>query len=71
MELRLMGTRQEVDGFVQVVKDNVPREFVRSISGWYPNRGHTIEGRVYIKLAIPTVGQDVIDNTLELKEWSL
>lgn len=49
MEIRVMGTDEECSQFSDMVRRNVPKEYIRSISKWYANRGYTTEGRVYIK----------------------
>lgn len=71
MKLRIMGTRDECDLMVEIFERNIPREFVRSISGFYPNRGYTTEGRVYIDLDLPVRGQEALDGTMRLKEWRI
>lgn len=71
MKMRIMGTRDECDLMVEVFKRNIPRQYVRSISNFCPNRGYTTEGRVYIDLDLPVGGQEVLDDTMRLKEWSL
>ena len=51
MQMRIMGTRQECSQMVNVIRAYVPEEFIRSISGFYPNRRKNVvsnEGRVYV-----------------------
>lgn len=51
MDLRVMGTREECSAFSDMIRKNVDKKFIRSISGWYANnrRGsYSTEGRVYI-----------------------
>ena len=47
--IRLMGTREECEIMYQAI-DFVMT--VRSVSKFYPNRGKSIEGRVYVEVDI-------------------
>lgn len=49
MKLRLMGTREECDELVAYFRTPPASEHIRSISEFYPNRGTSKEGRVYIE----------------------
>lgn len=55
MKLRLMGTEPECQQIVSVLLETVPREYIRSVSGWYRNNRQTYsnEGRVYIDIDLP------------------
>lgn len=46
-KIRVMGTREECKIIVEHLKKCME---IRSVSGWYVNRGDTIEGRVYIEI---------------------
>ena len=48
-KIRLMGTREECEIMAHALSFMLS---VRSISGFYPNRGQSIEGRVYIEVDI-------------------
>ena len=52
MKIRLMGTRRECDYLVDALRDlYITRGLaLRSVSPFYPNRGETIEGRVYVEV---------------------
>lgn len=49
MKMRIMGTKEECAAMVALIIANVPKEHIRSISGFYPNHRQTYsnEGRVY------------------------
>ena len=51
-DVRIMGTREECIEFVNEIKllAKIDGYTVKSISQFYPNRGTSIEGRVYIKI---------------------
>lgn len=49
VKIRIMGTREECEAASQIIAYAVP---CRSISKFYPNRGKTIEGRVYVELDV-------------------
>lgn len=53
MKMRIMGTREECAAMVQLIRETVPKEYIRSISNFYPNRRQTYsnEGRVYCEFA--------------------
>lgn len=53
MKLRIMGTKAECEAMVRVIRQNVPNEYIKSISAFYPNRRETFsnEGRVYCEFA--------------------
>lgn len=59
MKLRVMGRYEECAAFAAIIRDNVPARYLRSISDWYPNRGITTEGRVYIEFDDPTYYTDL------------
>lgn len=67
MKIRIMGTQEECAAFVKMIKQTVPRSYIRTISNFYPNVrkcSFSNEGRVYIDIDRP-----VIPNTgYELKE---
>lgn len=46
-KIRLMGTREECEIMAAALKFMLS---VRSISAFYPNRGQSIEGRVYVEV---------------------
>lgn len=48
-KIRLMGTREECEIMANALRFMLP---LRSISKFYPNRGQTIEGRVYVEVEI-------------------
>ena len=51
MQIRITGTLEECSKMAKVIKDNVPNQYIRSISGFYPNRrkvAFSNEGRVYV-----------------------
>ena len=51
MQLRIMGTEEECLSMVRLIRENVPKEYIRSISDYYPNRRKNIlsnEGRIYV-----------------------
>ena len=52
MKIRIMGTRAECDAMAEVFSDNLSGEEGYSVSGFYPNRGATNLGRVYIELSV-------------------
>lgn len=49
MKLRIMGTKEECAIMVALIRENVPPQYIKSISGWYANRrcAYSNEGRVY------------------------
>ena len=53
MKLRIMGTKEECAAMVEIIIRTVPKESIKSISAWYPNRRQTYstEGRVYCDFA--------------------
>ena len=53
MKLRIMGTKEECAAMVEIIIRTVPKEYIKSISAWYPNRRQTYsnEGRVYCDFA--------------------
>jgi hypothetical protein len=53
VKLRLTGTRRQCDRFVAELATAVPAGVVREVSDWYPNRGTSLLGRVYLDLALP------------------
>lgn len=49
MKIRIMGTKEECAAFTKLVKETVPKEFIRTISEFYPNEfAYSNEGRVYM-----------------------
>lgn len=46
-KIRVMGTRHECAVITGALKEVFA---VRSVSGWYANRGDTYEGRVYVEI---------------------
>lgn len=50
MRIRLMGTRDETDRTVTALQEVLQ---VREVSDWYPNRGASLLGRVYIDAELP------------------
>jgi hypothetical protein len=54
VKLRLTGTRAECDAFVTALQATAPAGVVLEVSGWCPNRGASLLGRVYLELAPPT-----------------
>lgn len=54
MKVRIMGTLEECDKIVSVLilgmKAYPDAMEIRSISDWYPNRGKSKEGRVYVEI---------------------
>jgi hypothetical protein len=55
MRLRLTGTQAECDQFVAELVAATAPGVVREVSGFYPNRGASRLGRVYLELALPPV----------------
>jgi hypothetical protein len=51
MNLRVMGLPAEIDAFVDVLRAVVD---VREVSDFYPNRGRSSLGRVYLDITAPT-----------------
>ena len=53
MKLRIMGTAEECAVMVALIRENVPEQYIKSISGFYPNRRQTYsnEGRVYCEFS--------------------
>jgi len=53
MKLRIMGTKEECAAMVQLIRQTVPKEYIKSISAFYPNRRQTFsnEGRIYCEFA--------------------
>lgn len=52
MEIRIRGTREECANFVAMVRKNVPEEYIKTISGFYPDTrkcAFSTEGRVYLQ----------------------
>lgn len=50
MKIRIMGTPQECETFRQLILATVPKQYIRSISSFYPNRRQnefSNEGRIY------------------------
>ena len=45
MNIRLMGTKEELDAFKEYVKN---QDWILEVSNFYPNRGTTKLGRMYI-----------------------
>jgi hypothetical protein len=50
MKIRVMGTKDECTRMILTVKRVVPSEKIRNISAFYPNRGITTEGRIYLEI---------------------
>ena len=53
IKVRIMGTERECDAIVDYFSaafQAYPFFKIRSISDFYPNRGKTIEGRVYVEV---------------------
>ncbi len=51
MKTRIMDTEDECSRFCTVVRGSIPKEYLRSISKFYPNQRksqYSNEGRVYI-----------------------
>lgn len=61
MQIRITGTLEECSRMAAVIRNNVPERYLRSISGFYPNRRKTTfsnEGRVYVNFAdLPADGE--------------
>lgn len=53
MKIRVWGREDECAAFAKVVKENIPAEYLRSISKYYPNRPPSTEGRIYIEFDTP------------------
>lgn len=53
MRIRLMGTRDETDRIVTALRAVLQ---VREVSDWYPNRGASLLGRVYLDAEPPDAG---------------
>ena len=51
MRIRVEGTRAEVDAATEVLRQVLD---VQEVSGFYPNRGASVLGRVYLTVAAPT-----------------
>lgn len=51
MRIRVEGTRAEADAVIEVVRQVLD---VQEVSGFYPNRGTSALGRVYLTVAAPT-----------------
>lgn len=49
MKIRIMGTQSETDAAVRTLR--IAFE-VREVSGWYPNRGDSTLGRVYVDAVV-------------------
>jgi hypothetical protein len=50
MKIRIEGTPAEVDVLVDALRDVVD---VREVSRFYPNRGSSVLGRVYVDVTAP------------------
>lgn len=48
MQIRVMGSRQECDDFAAMIRAVVPKQWIRGISDFYPNRGYGTDGRIYV-----------------------
>lgn len=53
MKVRLTGTRAECDRFTTELLTATPPGVVQEVSGFYPNRGTSLLGRVYLDLQLP------------------
>jgi hypothetical protein len=53
VKMRLTGTRTECDRFTTELIAATPPGVVREVSGFYPNRGNSALGRVYLDLDLP------------------
>jgi hypothetical protein len=53
MKIRLTGTREECDRFTAELVAATPPGVVREVSGFYPGRGTSLLGRVYLDLQLP------------------
>jgi len=53
MKMRIMGTEEECAAMVNLIRSTVPKEYIKSISNFYPNRRQTFsnEGRVYCEFS--------------------
>ncbi|MEO6088881.1 MAG: hypothetical protein ABIQ18_37800 [Umezawaea sp.] len=51
MNIRVTGTPAEIDAFVDLLRAVVD---VREVSDFYPNRGRSSLGRVYLDITAPT-----------------
>jgi hypothetical protein len=61
MRLRLMGTRDEIAEWIEVLSEVL---VVEEQSGFYLNRGSTVRGRVYIEVALrPTIRRATAERT--------
>lgn len=53
MKFRIMGTLEECNAFVQMIYETVPKQYIRTVSSFYPNNrkcSYSNEGRVYIEI---------------------
>ena len=66
MKIRLMGTTQQNNQFIQTLK-SIPDITIISESKPYPNRGSTVHERVYLEIELNTVYQqaDVVESLLD------
>lgn len=60
MKIRLMGTKEEIDLFIKSIDD----ELIDEISSFYPNRGNSKLGRVYIETHIKTDNKRFVEKRL-------
>jgi len=59
MQIRIIGTYDECAKITRIIMDTVPKQYIKSISGFYPNKRKCTfsnEGRVYVNFAdLPNV----------------
>jgi hypothetical protein len=53
LKIRLTGTRDECDRFTAELLAATPPGVIREVSGFYPNRGASTLGRIYLDLHLP------------------
>lgn len=53
MKIRVWGRREECADFVAYIRAALPAGCFRDASGFYPNRGSSTEGRVYVEFDAP------------------
>lgn len=59
MKIRIMGTPEECETFKKLIIATVPKQYIRSISGFYANRRnneYSNEGRIYCEFKDLPVG---------------
>ena len=53
MKMRIMGTEEECAAMVNLIRSTVPKEYIKSISSFYPNKRQNFSNEGYIPSYAP------------------